>query len=104
MELTSNNTIAEIRGTTDEVVMLGGHLDSWHAATGATDNAIGCAVAMEAVRILQGVDGIAHVELDEEDVVRHRLVKAILRAYNKEQEQEQQQDLANRPVLHKKDK
>ena len=55
---TSYNAIAEIRGTTDEVVMLGGHLDSWHAATGATDNAIGCAVAMEAVRILKAV-GIA---------------------------------------------
>ena len=55
---TSYNVIAEIPGTTDEVVMLGGHLDSWHAATGATDNAIGCAVAMEAVRILNAI-GIA---------------------------------------------
>ena len=36
--------------------MLGGHLDSWHAATGATDNAIGCAVMMEAVRILKALD------------------------------------------------
>ena len=35
--------------------MLGGHLDSWHAATGATDNAIGCAVMMEAARILQAI-------------------------------------------------
>jgi hypothetical protein len=52
---TSYNVIAEIRGTTDEVVMLGGHLDSWHAATGATDNAVGCAVAMEAVRILKAI-------------------------------------------------
>src|SRR6185369_10217581 len=43
---TSYNTIAEIRGTdkADEVIMLGGHLDSWHAATGATDNAIGCSI------------------------------------------------------------
>jgi carboxypeptidase Q len=55
---TSYNAIAEIRGTTDEVVMLGAHLDSWHAATGATDNAVGCAVAMEAVRILKAI-GIA---------------------------------------------
>lgn len=49
------NTIAEIPGTdkADEVVMLGGHLDSWHTGTGATDNAAGCAVAMEAVRILK---------------------------------------------------
>lgn len=37
-----------------------------------------------ATRILHHIDGIAHVELDEEDVVRHRLVKAILRAYDKE--------------------
>jgi len=52
---TSYNTIAEIPGTdkTDEVIMLGGHLDSWHAATGATDNAIGCAIMMEAARILK---------------------------------------------------
>ena len=35
--------------------MLGGHLDSWHSATGATDNAIGCAVMMEAIRILQAI-------------------------------------------------
>jgi len=49
------NTVAEIPGTDkkDELVMVGGHLDSWHAGTGATDNAAGCAVAMEAVRILQ---------------------------------------------------
>ncbi|MBL7710390.1 MAG: PhoH family protein [Chitinophagaceae bacterium] len=37
-----------------------------------------------AVRILKNVDGIGHIELDEEDVVRHRLVKAIIRAYDKE--------------------
>ncbi len=51
---TSYNVVAEIPGSdkADEVVMLGGHLDSWHAATGATDNAIGCAVTMEAARIL----------------------------------------------------
>jgi hypothetical protein len=49
------NTIAEIPGTDkrDEVVMLGGHLDSWHPGTGSNDNAAGCAVAMEAVRILE---------------------------------------------------
>src|SRR5262249_19876841 len=54
---TAYNTIAEIPGTErkDEVVMLGAHLDSWHAATGATDNAIGCAVMMEAARILKAV-------------------------------------------------
>jgi carboxypeptidase Q len=54
---TSYNAIAEIPGSEkkDEVVMLGGHLDSWHSATGATDNAIGCAVMMEAVRILKAI-------------------------------------------------
>ena len=54
---TSYNAIAEIAGTDkkDEVVMLGGHLDSWHSATGATDNAIGCAIMMEAARILKTI-------------------------------------------------
>ncbi|MBA3599965.1 MAG: M20/M25/M40 family metallo-hydrolase [Acidobacteria bacterium] len=54
-DLMGYNTTAEIVGTDlkDEVVMLGGHMDSWHSATGATDNAAGVAVAMEAVRILQ---------------------------------------------------
>ena len=54
---TSYNTIAEIPGSDkkDEVIMLGGHLDSWHAATGATDNAIGCAMMMEAARILKAI-------------------------------------------------
>jgi carboxypeptidase Q len=49
------NTIAEIPGSDlkDEIVMLGGHMDSWHSGTGATDNGAGVAVAMEAVRILQ---------------------------------------------------
>ncbi|MEP7212950.1 MAG: M20/M25/M40 family metallo-hydrolase [Acidobacteriota bacterium] len=54
-----NNTIAEIPGTDpklkDEVVMLGGHMDSWHAGTGATDNAAGVSVAMEAARIIQAL-------------------------------------------------
>ena len=56
-DLMAYNTVAEIPGTDlkDEVVMLGGHLDSWHAGTGATDDAIGVAVAMEAVRILQAL-------------------------------------------------
>lgn len=51
------NVIAEIPGTDptlkDEIVMLGAHLDSWHAATGATDNAAGCAVMMETVRLIK---------------------------------------------------
>jgi hypothetical protein len=54
------NTIAEIPGTDKdkkgEVVMLGGHLDSWHAGTGATDNGAGTIVMMEAVRILKALD------------------------------------------------
>lgn len=51
------NTLAEIPGTdrSGEVVMVGAHLDSWHGGTGATDNAAGCAVVMEAVRILQAL-------------------------------------------------
>ncbi|MFN0086485.1 MAG: M20/M25/M40 family metallo-hydrolase [Blastocatellia bacterium] len=54
---TSYNAIAEIPGSDkkDEVIMLGGHLDSWHSATGATDNAIGCATMMEAARILKAL-------------------------------------------------
>ncbi|MEO7674896.1 MAG: M20/M25/M40 family metallo-hydrolase, partial [Pyrinomonadaceae bacterium] len=55
-DLMGYNTVAEIPGTDPalraELVMLGGHLDSWHSSTGATDNAAGCAVAMEAARIL----------------------------------------------------
>jgi phosphate starvation-inducible PhoH-like protein len=42
---------------------------------------------IKATRILKNIDGIAHIELDEEDVVRHRLVKAIIKAYDKENEQ-----------------
>jgi hypothetical protein len=54
---TSYNVIADIKGSEfpDEVIMLGGHLDAWHAATGATDNAVGCAVMMEAARILKSI-------------------------------------------------
>lgn len=54
-DLTSFNVLADIPGRSkpDEVVMLGAHFDSWHGATGATDNAAGSAVMMEAVRILK---------------------------------------------------
>jgi hypothetical protein len=55
----SYNVLAEIPGTDpvlrDEVVMLGAHLDSWHTATGATDNADGATAAMEAMRILSAL-------------------------------------------------
>ncbi|AFK02047.1 peptidase M28 [Emticicia oligotrophica DSM 17448] len=56
-DLRGYNVLAEIKGTDpklkEEVVMLGAHLDSWQSATGATDNAAGSAVMMEAVRILK---------------------------------------------------
>lgn len=53
----SFNILAEIPGTDlkDEVVIIGGHFDTWHAGTGATDNSSGSAVCLEAVRILQTV-------------------------------------------------
>jgi carboxypeptidase Q len=54
------NVIAELPGTDpvlkDEVVMIGGHLDSWHTGVGATDNADGVATVMEAMRILKAID------------------------------------------------
>jgi Zn-dependent M28 family amino/carboxypeptidase len=56
-DLMAYNTIAEIPGSdkADEIVMVGGHMDSWHSGTGATDNGAGVAVAMEAVRIIQAL-------------------------------------------------
>jgi len=53
----SYNIIADIPGTDlkDEIVMFGAHLDSWHAGTGAADNADGSAVALEAMRILSTI-------------------------------------------------
>jgi hypothetical protein len=54
------DTVAEIPGTDptlkDQIVMVGGHLDSWASGTGATDNGAGSVVAMEAVRILKALD------------------------------------------------
>lgn len=57
-ERRGENVLAELPGTdkADEVVMLGAHFDSWHSGTGATDNAAGSAVMMEAVRILKTLD------------------------------------------------
>jgi hypothetical protein len=54
---TNYNVIVELPGTdkADEVVMLGAHLDSWHAGTGATDNAIGSATTLEVMRILAAI-------------------------------------------------
>lgn len=54
------NVIAEIPGTDkllkNEVVLLGAHIDSWHGGTGAADNASGCIVMMEAMRILKSLE------------------------------------------------
>ncbi len=54
---TQYNAVAEIEGTDkrNEVIVIGGHLDSWHSATGATDNAVGCAVMMEVARTLKAL-------------------------------------------------
>jgi hypothetical protein len=54
---TSYNVVGEIPGSdkADEIVMLGGHLDSWHSATGATDNAIGSSIMIEAARLIQAL-------------------------------------------------
>jgi Zn-dependent M28 family amino/carboxypeptidase len=54
-DMNAFNIVAEIPGTdkADELVMLGAHFDSWHTGTGATDNAAGSAVMMEAMRILK---------------------------------------------------
>lgn len=57
-DLNAYNTIAEIPGTgrnADEIVLVGAHMDSWHAGTGATDNAGSVAAIMEAVRILKAI-------------------------------------------------
>ena len=54
------NVIGEIPGTDkllkNEVVLLGGHIDSWHGGTGAADNASGCIVMLEAMRILKTLE------------------------------------------------
>ncbi|WP_276133927.1 PhoH family protein [Polluticoccus soli] len=50
----------------------------------------------KANRILQNIEGIAHIHLDESDVVRHRLVKHIIKAYDKEQEREEARELENK--------
>ncbi|MFN8253652.1 MAG: M20/M25/M40 family metallo-hydrolase [Ferruginibacter sp.] len=59
-DLTGYNVVAEIPGTDpalmSQVVMLGGHLDSWAGGTGATDNAAGCIASLEAIRILKALN------------------------------------------------
>ncbi len=56
-DIHSFNIIGELPGTdkADEVVMIGAHFDSWHAGTGATDNAAGSAIVLEAMRILKTI-------------------------------------------------
>ncbi len=57
-EVEGFNVIADLPGgrKKDELVMIGAHLDSWHGGTGATDNAAGCAVMLEVMRILKTLD------------------------------------------------
>ncbi len=57
-QVVTANTVAEIPGSDlkDQVVMVGGHLDSWQSGTGATDNGAGAACAMEAIRIIRALD------------------------------------------------
>jgi hypothetical protein len=57
-DLNGYNTVAELPGSDlkDQLVMIGGHMDSWHSGTGATDNGAGVAVAMEAIRILKALN------------------------------------------------
>ena len=56
----ARNVTGDLPGTdlANELVMVGGHFDSWHAGTGATDDAAGCAAVLEAVRILKTI-GVA---------------------------------------------
>jgi hypothetical protein len=58
-DISGYNSVAEIPGTDPklkaQVVMIGGHLDSWHSGTGATDDGAGCIIMMEAIRILQAL-------------------------------------------------
>lgn len=56
---------------------------------------------LKATKILQNIEGIAHIQLDEADVVRHRLVKHIIRAYDKEQEREEQREKDNKEMYNK---
>ncbi len=82
------NVVAEIPGTTkpNELVMVGGHFDSWHMGTGATDNAAGSAVAMEVMRILKSLnlkmDRTVRMALWERG--RRRPAATRMRAYVKE--------------------
>jgi phosphate starvation-inducible PhoH-like protein len=56
---------------------------------------------IKATKILRDIDGIAYIQLDEADVVRHRLVKSIIRAYDKDKEKEEQEEEDNRKKFNK---
>ncbi len=56
---------------------------------------------IKATKILRDIDGIAYIQLDEADVVRHRLVKSIIRAYDKDKEKEEKEEEANREQFRK---
>ena len=80
-DLQAYNTLGDIPGTDKaaEYVMLGAHLDSWHPGTGATDNAAGSIVMMEAMRILKALDvqprrtiRIAHWSAEEQGLLGSR--------------------------------
>jgi hypothetical protein len=100
-DLKGYNVIAEIKGTDpklkNEVVMIGAHLDSWHASVGATDNAAGCAVMMEAIRILKALKiqprrtirivlwgGEEQGRIGSQHYVRQHLMDTLTKRYNKE--------------------
>jgi carboxypeptidase Q len=100
-DLTGYNVMAEIKGTDpklkNEVVMIGAHLDSWHASVGATDNAAGCAVMMEAIRILKALKvqprrtirialwgGEEQGRMGSQKYVRQHMMDTVTNRYNKE--------------------
>ncbi len=99
------NVIAEIPGTDnklkEQLVMIGGHLDSWQGATGATDNAAGSAVKMEVVRILKAVGvkpkrtiriavmgvGKKPVCMDQKNYVKNHFTDTVTKKFNQDRRQ-----------------
>ena len=95
------NVIGEIPGTDkllkNEVVLLGAHIDSWHGGTGAADNASGCIVMMEALRILKNLD----VAPEEQSELLYGAVKN--RVYTDQQVMSKNILLILQPKEHKPD-
>jgi hypothetical protein len=100
-DLNGYNVIAEIKGTDpklkNELVMIGAHLDSWHASVGATDNAAGCAVMMEVIRIFKALNikprrtirialwgGEEQGLIGSKNYVRQHFMDTLTHRYNKE--------------------